>query len=73
MASNNHQLLTQAKAQYHALMTGTAPRVVVDRDGSRVEYSAANKQLLYAYIQELEALLGCTPTLAVRGPANFLF
>lgn len=65
-------LLVEAKQAYHNLRTGTAPRVVVDQNGARVEYAAANAQGLYSYIQELEARCGCaTPVTA--GPAQFLF
>lgn len=66
--------LKEARAAYHALQTGTMARVVVDQNGSRVEYATANKTGLYSYIQELEALCGCTPAMtAMRGPAQFLF
>ena len=65
-------LLAEAKLAYHQLRTGTAPRVVVDQNGARVEYAAANAQGLYSYIQELEARCGCAPA-RVAGPAQFIF
>lgn len=66
--------LKEARDAYHSLRTGTAPRVVVDQNGSRVEYAVANSTGLYAYIQELEALCGCAvPIPSMRGPARFTF
>jgi len=44
---------TAAETAYHNLVTGGAPRVVVDQNGERVEYSPANRAALKAYIQEL--------------------
>lgn len=71
-------LLSEARKAYHALMTGTSARVVVDSNGERVEFTAANKQALYSYIQLLESQLnagcGATPTpMAQYHPAGFLF
>lgn len=67
--------LREARSAYHALITGTMARVVVDQNGERVEFVASNRTGLYAYIQKLEAELaafsGCAP--AVSGPARFLF
>lgn len=53
--------LAEAKQAYHDLLTGTKARVVVDSNGERVEFVAANRQALYAYIQELERVL-CPPS-----------
>lgn len=47
------QRLAQAEAAYHSLMTGTLARVVVDQNGERVEFNAANSAKLLAYIQSL--------------------
>ena len=71
-------LLADARKAYHALQTGTMARVVVDQNNERVEFVAANKQGLYAYIQQLEAQLGVgcggTPVpLAQFHPAGFTF
>jgi len=52
--------LDEAKQAYHDLMTGTKARVIVDQNGEKVEFSAPNRQALYAYIQELERIL-CPP------------
>lgn len=67
--------LDEAKDAYHALNTGTMPRVIVDMDGQRTEFVAANASKLYAYIQMLEAQIPpvgiCPPV--VGGPVGFLF
>lgn len=47
--------LRAAKQAYHDLMTGKSARVIVDSDGSRVEYTSANADRLRSYIAELEA------------------
>jgi hypothetical protein len=66
--------LTDARAQYHALVTGQAPRVVVDSNGERVEFTAANSQKLYLYIQQLAAIVEPSVSAPMpRGPAGFLF
>lgn len=68
------QNLDEARNAYHSLQTGTMARVVVDLDGSRVEFTAAKKSDLYAYIQQLEAQVA--PASVVRptnGPVGFLF
>lgn len=66
--------LTDARVQYHDLITGKAPRVVVDQNGERVEFVAANSKQLYLYIQQLEALVGSGTVVPVtRGPTGFLF
>lgn len=49
------ELLAQAEAAYHQLVTGLQPRVVVDQNGERIEYTSANRGALYSYIQELKA------------------
>ena len=53
--------LDEAKQAYHDLLTGTKARVIVDQNGERVEFVTANRQALYAYIQELERVL-CPPS-----------
>jgi membrane protease subunit (stomatin/prohibitin family) len=67
--------LAEAKAQYHALVTGTLARVIVDKNGERVEFTAANRQGLQNYIAELSKELGLlTPSvMPSNGPINFLF
>lgn len=66
--------LQAAKDAYDKLMTGNSPRVVVDQNGERVEFTAINAQRLFAYIQTLEA--ECNPTFGrprARGPFGFTF
>lgn len=72
------ELLADARTKYHQLVTGSAPRVVVDQNGERVEFAAANKTGLYNYIQQLEQALrvpcGASPTFPTNiGPAGFTF
>lgn len=67
--------LTEARAAYHSLLTGQSARVIVDQNGERVEFNAANRQSLYAYIQSLIAQInaatcGKTPP---KSPLGFLF
>ncbi len=69
------ELLDQARVAYHKLVTGLSAREVVDSNGERVTFTAANRQALYNYILELEAQLnppsiGVTPK---NGPATFIF
>lgn len=71
-------LLEEARKAYHALMTGTSARVVVDQNGERVEFTAANGPKLYSYIMQLEAQLGlpCGTAPGVNSamhPAGFTF
>jgi hypothetical protein len=63
------ELLVQAETAYHQLMIGTSPRVVVDQNGERIEYTSANRAGLYSYIQELRALIAA-PSVnpAIRRP-----
>lgn len=66
---SNAQLLTQAEAAYHALMTGKQARVVVDQNGERVEYNTSNRDALRAYIADLRALVAApTTNLMLRRP-----
>ena len=66
--------LAEARSAYHELLMGKAARVVIDSNGEKVEFVAANSQKLYLYIQQLEALVGSGVTTPVtRGPAGFVF
>lgn len=60
--------LKSAKEAYHNLMTGRSARVIVDSDGSRVEYTAANADRLAAYIARLEADIRRGGATSTRGP-----
>lgn len=63
------QQLQSAREAYHNLMLGKSARVVVDSDGSRVEYTAANSDKLRSYIQSLEQQIAAGSTGARRnGP-----
>lgn len=63
-------MLEDARLKYHLLETGQAVRVVVDSDGSRVEYSTANRGRLKAYIEELKREL--SPSIKKNlGPIGF--
>lgn len=67
------QKLDQAETAYHALQLGKSARVVVDgNNGTRVEYTAANRPALYSYIQTLRAQLN-PPSTPTNGPAGFIF
>lgn len=71
-------MLKEARQAYHQLQMGTSARVVVDQNGERVEFTAANRANLYAYIQQLELLVGAgcgatTPDLSSFHPAGFIF
>lgn len=67
--------LDAAKAAYDKLVTGQMARVVVDQNGERVEFVAANAARLYAYIQQLQS--ECDAASAskprVSGPIGFIF
>lgn len=54
--------LLAAECAYHDLMTGRSARVVVDQNGERVEFTAANAGRLQAYIDTLKAELSSTKT-----------
>lgn len=69
---NHHQQLEEARRAYHLLATGRMPRVVVDQNGERVEFTAANRSALYAYVQQLESKV-CALKRSHIGPARFLF
>ncbi len=74
--ATTQQLLDNARAAYHDLMIGRSARVVVDgASGERVEFTAARKSDLYAYIKELEAKVSAVTgtTIIKNGPAGFIF
>lgn len=50
--------LSEAEAALHKLLMGTQARVVVESNGERVEFTAANAARLRAYIEELKVALG---------------
>ena len=50
--------LDNAETAYDALVTGRQVRVFVDQNGERIEYTAANRAALTAYIADLRRQLG---------------
>lgn len=64
------EMLAEAEREYHLLRTGQKARVVVDQNGERVEFTAANRADLKAYIDELKAALGTST--APLGPMRIL-
>jgi hypothetical protein len=72
MATLSEQL-EEARAAYHDLITGKAARVVIDQNGERVEFVAANRQALYTYIQRLEAQIAGSSSPPSNAPARFIF
>ena len=52
-----NEQLTAARLAYHQLMTGVAPKVIVDQNGERVEFVAANADRLRQYIVSLESAI----------------
>lgn len=64
--------LVEAETALHELLTGTSARVVVDQNGERIEYTAANAGRLRAYIDELKRELS-SPNLGSNGPLRAVF
>jgi hypothetical protein len=65
--------LTEARAAYHRLMTGTSAVEVTDQNGDKAVFNRIDSNKLYAYIQRMEAqLYPCSPA-AITGPAGFFF
>lgn len=72
--ATTQQKLDDALAAYHKLQTGSMPRVVVDVDGSRIEFTTANTSRLNAYILQLQGELGATNGVPINvAPASFYF
>lgn len=71
-------LIADAERQYHMLQIGRSARVVVDQNGERVEFTAANRAALHGYINALRAELARCPGQSCdlstpRGPIGFVF
>ena len=60
------ELLSEAKAAYHRLVTGAAAVEIRDSNGESIRYTSANASRLKAYIAELEGELAGTRTTARR-------
>jgi hypothetical protein len=69
--ATNADLLQQARDAKHKLVTGQLPRVFMDQNGERVEFTATNIDALNKYIRDLEQLV--TPTFCGRKPIGFIF
>jgi hypothetical protein len=69
------QLLDAARSAYHDLMLGKQARVIVDQNGERVEFTAANASRLLNYITTLEAECAAAACGGPRprGPLGFIF
>lgn len=66
------QRLVEAEDALHQLLTGTSARVVVDQNGERIEYTAANSGKLRQYIQELKQEIAGS-SLGSNGPLRAVF
>jgi hypothetical protein len=70
-------MIAEAQTAYHELFTGQKATVVIDSDGSRVEFAKVDTQKLYLYIQSLQSqldlLIGGTRVTPANGPMGFLF
>jgi hypothetical protein len=64
--------LAQAEEAKHKLVTGQLPRVFMDQNGERVEYTTTNLASLNAYIASLKAEIAGTRPFA-RKPIGFFF
>lgn len=56
MAMTLSEKIADAEMKYHEVATGQSPRVVVDQNGERVEYTPANMTRLFNYLQSLYRL-----------------
>lgn len=65
--------IADAETKYHQLMIGSMPRVIVDQNGERVEFTAVNRLALYQYIASLKRLLPDEHLAPVNKPLGFLF
>jgi len=63
------QRLADAETAYHQLVLGAKASVIVDSNGERIEFQAANASRLMAYIQDLKRQLG----LSSSGPMTVWF
>lgn len=71
-------MLAEARKAYSQLVLGGAVRVVVDQNGERVEFTAANRQSLNQYIQTLLSYMRengciCTPAPQQQKAFRFIF
>lgn len=64
--------LVEAETVLHQLSTGTQPRVVVDQNGERIEYTATSISKLRTYISELKTQLS-SDQVGSNGPLRAVF
>lgn len=62
--------LAAAELAYHNLCIGGQARVIVDQNGERVEFTAANSSRLAAYIADLKRQLA---TCSTGGPLRMIW
>ena len=67
-----------AEQAYQDLVLGVKARVIVDKNGERVEFVSANRYDLYSWMQQLNELYNSkcgngTCIAMSRGPTGFLF
>lgn len=60
--------LEEAEDAWHTLMLGQTPRVFVDQNGERVEFTMNSKDSLRGYILDLKTQLGIRGSMF--GPMN---
>ena len=66
--------LAEMRSEYAALVSGNKARIIVDQNGERIEFTAANAARLYALIQEAAACLGSgTGPKRPNRPMGFFF
>lgn len=66
--------LADAKLKYHLLVTGGSAREVVDQNGERISFNAANADRLLAYIRFYDPTFMAVPAAArVSPPIRFFF
>jgi hypothetical protein len=66
--------ITKLETQYDLIVSGQQPRVYVDQNGERVEYSVANIAKLTELINELKAMIDPTFNRRYRPrPVSFIF
>ncbi|SFD52255.1 gpW protein [Pseudomonas citronellolis] len=65
--------LNRARTAYQDLIMGNKPRVIVDQNGERVEFTAASASRLYLYVQQLEQQLCPSGVPRPNRPMGFIF
>lgn len=70
-------MLADAEAAYQRLMLGRQPRVIIDANGERVEFTAVSADKLRAYVLDLQrrvgAASGCLGGVMNTRPVRFVF